>query len=98
MKQFHRLDDRPPLYYVLAVQRDGKWVDFLVVSRSKLQTFYYGETRFGSHKKKNDELAITVEFRAEVECSGQKLTDCRNAWQSLPPLQPTPDIEQAPQY
>ena len=33
-----------------------------------------------------DELVITVEFRAKVECSGQELTDCRNAWESLPPF------------
>ena len=97
MKQFRRLDDRPPLYYALAVLREDKWVDFLIVSRAKLQTLYGGKTKLGSYKKKKDELAITVAFRAEVECSGQKLTDCRNAWTSLPPLQSTPELEQAPQ-
>jgi hypothetical protein len=96
MKQFHRLDDRPPLYYALAVLRDDKWVDFLVVSRARLQS-YYAEKKFGSLNKTNDDLEITVEFRATVECSGQELTDCRNAWKSLPPLQPAPDFEQAVQ-
>jgi hypothetical protein len=38
-----------------------------------------------------------VEFRVRVECSGQELTDCRNAWKSLPPLQPPPDQQQAAQ-
>jgi hypothetical protein len=93
MKQFRRLDDRPPLYYALAVLRDGRWVDFLVLSRARLQASYNGKTRFGSYNKTNDDLAITVEFRARVECSGQELSDCRNAWQSLPPLQPTPSLE-----
>jgi hypothetical protein len=97
MKQFRRLDDRPPLYYVLAVLREGKWVDFLIVSRAKLQTLYGGKTKFGSYKKKKDELAITLAFRADVECGGQKLTECRNAWTSLPPLQSTPELELVPQ-
>ena len=94
MNQFHRLDDRPPLYYTLAVLREGKWVDFLVVSRARLQSCYNGKMKFGYFNKTNDNLELAVEFRAKVECSGQDLTDCRNAWKSLPPLQPTPDLEQ----
>ena len=34
-----------------------------------------------------------MEFREAVECSGQVLTDCRNAWKSLPPLQPILNLE-----
>lgn len=86
MKQFLRQDDRPPLYYALAVLRDGRWVDFLVVRRARLQAYFNGKTKFGSFSKTNDDLEITVEFREKVECSGQELTDCRNAWNSLPPL------------
>lgn len=93
MKQFRRLDDRPPLYYALAVLRNGHWVDFIVVSRARLQTCFYGEKPFGSLDKQNDALVITVEFREVVECSGQILTDCRNAWKSLPPLQPVLDLD-----
>lgn len=89
MKQFRRPDDFPPLFYALAVLRDGRWVDFLVVSRARLQSYYNGTSRFGSINKTNDDLEITVEFREVVECSDQDLTDCRNAWESLPPLQPT---------
>ena len=37
LKQFQRLDDRPPLFYALAVLRDEKWIDFLIVSRSRLR-------------------------------------------------------------
>jgi hypothetical protein len=88
MKQFRRLDDRPPLYYALAVLRDQKWADVLVVSRARLQSYFNGKKKFGSFHKANDDLVLTVEFRDRVECSGQELTDCRNAWKSLPPLQP----------
>jgi hypothetical protein len=63
------------------------------VSRARLQSYYNGDTSFGSLNKKSDDLEITVEFRAKVECSGQDLTDCRNAWQSLPPLRPIPSPE-----
>ena len=92
LNQFHRMDDRPELYYALAVLRDDKWIDFLVVSRARLQS-YYGTSKFGSVDRANDVLIITVEFREAVECSGQVLTDCRNAWKSLPPLQPIPTLE-----
>jgi hypothetical protein len=97
MKQFQRLDDRPQVFYALAVLRDEKWIDFLIVSRARLQGYFYGKNKFGSYSKKNDELTITIEFRAEVKCSGQELTDCRNAWNSLPPLKPPPDLEDAAQ-
>jgi hypothetical protein len=93
MKQLRRLDDRPPLFYVLAVLRDGQWVDFVIVSRARLRSYLdpeRGEKSFGSLDKNNDDLRITVEFRDKVECSGQELTDCRNAWTSLPPLLPLP--------
>ncbi|HVC95841.1 MAG TPA: hypothetical protein VND64_19275 [Pirellulales bacterium] len=97
MKHFRRLDDRPPLYYALAVLREGRWVDFLVVSRARLQSYHNSKNKFGSFDRINDDLKITVEFRAKVECSGQDLTDCRNAWDSLPPLQPPADLGQPPQ-
>jgi hypothetical protein len=93
MKQFEHLDDYPPLYYVLAVLRNERWADFLVVSRARLQSYYNGNKPFGSLNKKNNNLEITVEFRAKVECSEQDLTDCRNTWRSLPPLQTAPGSE-----
>jgi len=92
MKQFRRRD-KPPLFFVLAVLHGERWRDFLVVGRARLQSYYNGKTKFGSFNKANDDLEITVEFRVKVECSGQELTDCRNAWRSLPPLQPLPDLE-----
>jgi hypothetical protein len=95
MRQFQRLDDQPPLYYALAVWGGSRWVDFLIVSRARLQGYFYGKTKFGYHNKHSDDLEITLELRGKVECSGQDLSDCRNAWGSLPPLQPPPDMEKA---
>src|SRR5262249_25275836 len=89
MKQLLSPDSRPPLYYALAVLRAERWEDFLIVTRGRLQSYYRGKEKFGSFNRENNALEITVEFRAEVACSGQALTDCRNAWHSLPPLQPT---------
>jgi hypothetical protein len=97
MKQFSNLDDTPPLYYALAVLHLDKWVDFLVVSRARLQSYHNGPHKFGSYNRANNALEITVEFREEVKCSGQVLTDCRNAWKSLPPLLPRADLAQAAQ-
>jgi hypothetical protein len=86
LKQLEQ-EDTPPIYYVLVVWGDECWLDFLVVSRARLQSYRLEEgIRFGSHNKTNDDLEITVEFRNLVTCSGRSLTDCRNAWQSLPPL------------
>ena len=95
LKQLDRPDDRPPLFYALAVQRENKWVDFLVVSRVRLRAYYNGTQKFGYRNQTNNELEITVEFRDTVQCSGQDLTDCRNAWETLPPLQSPPDLEAA---
>jgi hypothetical protein len=92
MKQFRRLDDRPPLYYALAVLRDGRWADFIVISRSRLQSSYNGKTKFGHDNKTNDDLELTIEFRTDVQCSGQDLTNCRNGWTSLPPLESPPEL------
>jgi hypothetical protein len=96
IRQLKRLDDRPPLYYALAVMRDGNWSDFLVVSRVKLREYYDDAKPFGSLDQVNEELRITVAFRDKVECSGRDLTECRNAWNSLPPLRETPDLGPAP--
>jgi hypothetical protein len=96
MKQLRREDEHPPLFYALAVRRDEKWVDFLVVSRERLRSYYNGSTKFGARDRQNDALKITVKFCATVTCSGQELTDCRNAWASLPPLRPPPDLNTLP--
>lgn len=97
VKQLNRMDDLPPLFYALAVMSSNRWVDFLVVSRARLQSYYNGATKFGSFNKDKNELTLTIQFREAVHCNGQTLTDCRNAWKSLPPLLPIPDLESAAQ-
>ena len=94
MKQLERSNRRPPQFYVLAVLRDEKWSDFLIVSWQRLQSYVGEATKFGSLNKANNDLEIIVEFRAKVECSGRDLTDCRNAWASLPPLRVTAKPQQ----
>jgi hypothetical protein len=98
LKQLRGFDDRPPLFYVLAVYRDGHWSDYLVVGRARLRGFENerGAGKFGSPNEASGELTITVEFRATVTCSGRDLTDCRNAWATLPPLLPLPDLGPEP--
>lgn len=88
LKQLQQEKKRPVLFYVLAVLREERWTDFLIVSRTRLQSYTLEVRKFGSVNRTNNELEITVEFRDKVECSGRDLTDCRNAWESLPPLQP----------
>lgn len=89
IKQLDGIRNKPPISYVLAVLRGDRWVDFLIVSRLRLQALRR-RAKFGHHNAANDTLEITVEFRERVTCSGQDLTDCRNAWASLPPLQDVP--------
>ncbi len=60
-----------------------------------MQGYYNGTAKFGHRNRNSGDLEITLEFRDRVECSGQDLTDCRNAWASLPPLQPPLDLEKA---
>lgn len=88
LRQLRNRDEYLPLHYVLAVLRDGRWSDFLVISRARLQSLLDSPDRFGSLNSANDAIELTVEFRTAVTCSGRVLTDCRNAWASLPPLHP----------
>jgi hypothetical protein len=92
LKQLEHPDDRPALYYALAVRLKGNWTDFLVISRTNLREFYEGDQPFGYVNRQTGDLEITVEFRAAVMCSGQNLTEYRNAWDKLPPLQPPPQV------
>jgi hypothetical protein len=89
MKQLSEPDEENrPLYYVLAVRREGEWIDFLVISRDELNTYWESRVGFGSENALSENLEITVEFRDQVRCSGEVLTHCRNAWHLLPPLRP----------
>jgi len=88
------LPDRPPLFYALAVRLDGRWVDFLVISRETLNDFWNGEHRFGTDD--SGTLKITVQFRPDrVTCGEVDLTGFRNAWDQLPPLCPPQPLPEA---
>jgi hypothetical protein len=89
LKQLEAREETPPFYYAPAVLRDGRWSDFLVVSRESLQSHYDRGMPFGSRHETNEDLQITLEFRTNVTCSGRDLTDFRNAWTSLPPFRST---------
>jgi hypothetical protein len=97
MKQLNYPDDnRPPLFYALAVRREKKeWIDFLVISRATLKEHWNGARKFGHENGQTGDLEITVEFRNEVICSGCNLTEHRNAWHALPPLRPLPNLSLA---
>jgi len=88
VKQLTEPEREPELFYVLAVLREDRWTDFLIVSQVRLGVMFRGGRPFGFHNPKNDDLQITVEFREKVTISGQEFTDCRNGWESLPPLRP----------
>jgi hypothetical protein len=92
MRQLRR-DDRPPLFYALAVRLVRGWGDFVVISRRDLQELEYGEIRFGTENLNSGNLVITVQFRPErVNCGKVDMTMFRNAWNTLPPLRPLTEI------
>lgn len=87
LKVLEAVDD-PPLFYALAVRLEGKWVDFIVVGRTRLQDYRMPNPNFGTLDKANQNLFLRIQFRpAGVTCSNVDLTPHRNAWNDLPPLQ-----------
>ncbi|HET6879154.1 MAG TPA: hypothetical protein VFI31_03300 [Pirellulales bacterium] len=87
IEQLQHPVDRPPLYYAFAVRWQRNWRDFLIVSRAKLKELWKADEPFGSANDKTNELTLTVEFREQTTCSGRDLSEFRNAWHLLPPLQ-----------
>jgi hypothetical protein len=90
VKQLQR-PDKPPLYYALVVRLEGKFVDFLILSRAQVSEFFNGPKRFGT-RDKDGNLILTVQFREQVLCGEVDLTAYRNAWHLLPPLRPVPEL------
>jgi hypothetical protein len=83
--------DKPPLFYALLVRLEGRYVDFLIIPRAQLNDYWNGPKRFGALDKKGD-VVLNVQFREKVICQDVDLSEHRNAWESLPPLQPTPVV------
>jgi hypothetical protein len=88
MKQLDR-PDKPPLFYVLAVRLDNRWIDFVVISRTQLVELWNGDRPFGFDNLASGELELYVQFRPDsVRCGDVELREYRNAWGRLPPLRP----------
>jgi hypothetical protein len=76
--------DVPPLYYIFAARLDDKWVDFLLIRRTRLNEFRMTD---GLGTENEGALKLTFSFRGdEVRCSGLNLQPYRNAWETLPPF------------
>jgi hypothetical protein len=92
LDQLERPDD-PPLFYVFAIRRNGQWTDFLIISRFRLKRLRLRRgigSAYTDQKTRRAYLKLTFSFReGDVTCSGESFRDCRNAWESLPPLRPS---------
>ena len=87
MKQLRQSEDRPALFYVLASRVNGKWANFLVISRAQLWE-RWNSHEIGTENPSSGDLVMTVQLREDdVRCSGIDLTEYRDARDSLPPLQ-----------
>ncbi len=75
IKQLER-PDRPSLFYALVVRLDERFIDFLVIGRSRLADLWNGPRRFGT-RDPDDNLVLTVQFRDRVMCGEADLTDHR---------------------
>jgi hypothetical protein len=87
-----KLPDDPPLYYVFAMRLKGRWVDFIIIGRDRLNTLRLEKdvgTMYTDNRTNKAHLKLTFSFTTDnVTCSGESFTNHRNAWTTLPPLQP----------
>ena len=89
LRQLTEFDEPSPLFYVFAVFRESHWSEFLVVSRARLIEYYTHESGLGSENRRTGELDVSFSFRRQVFCGSWDLSDCRNAWETLPPFRLT---------
>jgi hypothetical protein len=82
----------PALYYIFAIRLQGKWTAFLIIERNRLNALRVEKdigTEYEHPRTKKRYLKLTFSFsRDNVMCSGESFQQYRNAWNSLPPLQP----------
>jgi hypothetical protein len=87
-----KVPDTPVLFYVFAIRLKGRWVDFLVIGRDRLNTLRLEKDVGSEDTDKNTGkayLKLTFSFDKDtVTCGGENFHDYRNAWTLLPPLQP----------
>src|SRR5262249_3070578 len=48
-----RRPDEPPLFYVLAARVEGKFEDFLIISRAEVSALWTGDLRFGTDNERS---------------------------------------------
>jgi hypothetical protein len=77
-------------FYVFSFQVEGRCVDFVVISRERLDDLRLNKDVGSEHTEENTgtqylKLAFSVS-KAEVTCGAEDFTGYRNAWTSLPPL------------
>lgn len=75
------------LFYVLAVWLEGRFTDFIVISRDELRHLTGGGVNCGSVDKSGG-LVFTLQFREVVQCGHVDMTRFRHAWSLLRPLHP----------
>jgi hypothetical protein len=84
MKQLAQPDD-PPLYYALVVRLGDHVVDCFILRRATVRDLARGPVRFASAEE--DNLVLHLQCREQVLCGLVDLSEYRNAWRLLPPLQ-----------
>ena len=74
------------LYYVFVFGLDGEWVEYIVITREKLNDLRVKEGLGTTYTKgKKEHLKFTFTFgKAGVMCGGVPFNDYRNSWNQLP--------------
>jgi len=84
------LPDDPPLYYVFALRVRGKWADFIVIRRNRLNKLHMAKEIGNEYTdKKTGKKYLKLTFSVGTDymiCGGESFQDYRNAWFILPPL------------
>jgi len=83
------------LYYVFPLSLNGKWLDFIIISRERLDYLRFNkdvgrEQIDAATGKEYLKLTFSVSKR-DVTCDGVEFNDYRDAWKNLPSVVPAPD-------
>lgn len=78
------------LFYVFPFHFEGRCVDFVVISRERLDDLRLNRDVGSEHVEESTgtqylKLAFSVS-KEKVTCGAEEFTEYRNAWKSLPPL------------
>ena len=94
LRQLESVDSQ--LFFAFAIRLDGRWIDFVVISRYDLYVLVENEG-IGSleHDKLMRRFQLVFEGDDALRCGGCDLNRHRNAWGSIPALTP-PAGEETP--